>query len=384
MKFDPVRVVETIAVLGDRRFAEPGGAECLADLAAARLAEAGWRVEPRVVSGSRLPWLLASSPSWLVAAALATAATAVIWSPGIGWPTSLLGVPALLVWGLWAIVAGVRCLGGRWNLPPRGQANLVLAHLPTDRSPACRVVLQTPLGPVSALPYGALSSCEAIAGGALGIVILAVAWVAASRLSGRVPAPSLTRDGRVIAVLALALFWAFLAAQALRERRGRGQQRCLEVVDRTGIAVVLELARCWSTARDQKIDLVVAATGGQTLDFAAARNLFATFAEGAENLPTLFLLVIAPGAGETVIAGRNGPDLAQPAARSLWIPHRPAPLCFQRSSFWPPEPARHDLVALIGADAMRRRRPRTEIDPARFQSYAQLVTEIALRWSKRR
>ncbi len=267
MKFDPARVMDTVDELGDPRFATEGGEGRIADLVAARLTAMGWQVESREVSGSKLPWLAASWLGWVFAAIVATAATRLI---GTRWPLPVWCCPALVVWVSWYIIGLAGGLRVGWNLPPRGSAPLVMAYRSGDSRPACRVVLQTPLGPLSAVPPGGSPVKAAIVACVLAFLILGATALARSGVAKRQSAASAVHDLTAPAVLLLGLFWVFVAIQAMREIRLSRQVAPLELADRTGIAVLLEMARTSSIPRDHGINLVLAAAGGQTLDFAGA------------------------------------------------------------------------------------------------------------------
>src|SRR5262249_22512657 len=159
----------------------------------------------------------------------------------------------------------------------------------------------------------------------------------------------------------------------------------LEPGDRTGVAVLLEMARTWSTPRAHRVEIVLAATGGQAFDFAGARAMVRSLAaRESRDIPTLRLLWLAPGIGkEVVIVSRSHRELAQSAARSLWIPHRLASRWFRRIDLWPPEQLNGDFVALIGAGYLKRFREQDVVNSATLHHAAQLATEIALRWIKR-
>jgi hypothetical protein len=384
MKFDSARAIGTVAEFNDPRFTADGGEQQIAGFVADRLTSVGWRAEQRQVSGSKFAWLAASWIGWLGAAVLATAATWVIRVSWLRWPLPAWCSPALIVWGVWYVngLAGGLRLGCK--RPPRGVAPLIVAHREAPAVPACRVVLATPIGPVSALPLGSSQRDPAVVGAILSLLFLWSVLFAPSSARIVPPATSLTRELTQPAIVLLGLFWLFVGAQAVRELRLSRSQEMLEPTDRTGIALLLEIARTWSPPRDSHCDLVVASTGGQTLDFAGARSLLRELESGQERVPTLFLFLFAPGAGEITTLSRNCGDLAQAAAKSLWIPHRVGPSSLQRFGLLPPESSARELVALLGTAALHRRGKRAALDPAALGAYAQLATEIALRWAKRR
>jgi hypothetical protein len=148
-------------------------------------------------------------------------------------------------------------------------------------------------------------------------------------------------------------------------------------------ARVPEPARTRPASRAQKIELVLAATGGQTLDFAGMRSVLHMALPERGLVPTLYLLLFAPGFGpEIAIFSRDCRKLAESAAKNLWVPHRLLSRSIRKFGLWPEVPPDLDLVALVGAGALDRAAAREPIDSANLQNVAQLATEIALRWSK--
>ncbi len=384
MKFDSARAIGTVAEFNDPRFTAEDGEQQIAGFVADRLTSIGWRAEQRQVSGSKLASLAASWIGWLGAAVLATVATWAIRASCPRWPLSAWCSPALIVWGVWYVIGLAGGLRLGCKVAPRGVAPLIVAHREAQAVPTCRVVLATPIGPFSALPPGSSQRDHAAVGAILSLLFLWSVLIAPSSAAMVPPATSLARDLKQPAIVLLGLFWLFVVAQTMRELGLSRLQRTLEPADRTGIALLLEIALTWSPPRNSDCDLVVAAMGGQRLDFAGARSLFRELGPELESVPTLFLFLFAPSAGEITIVSRNRGELAQAAAKSLWIPHRLRSSSLQRFGFWPRESSAHDLVALMGTAALRRQPKREPLDPAALGAYAQLATEIALRWAKRR
>jgi hypothetical protein len=384
MKFDSARAIGTVAELNHPRFTAEGGEQEIAGYVADRVTSIGWRAEQRQVTGSKFAWLAASWIGWLGAVVLATAATLVIRTSWPRWPLPAWCSPALIVWSVWYVIGLAGGLRLGCKLPPRGAAPLIVAHRQAQAVPACRVVLATPIGPISALPPGSSQRDPAVVGAILSLLFLWSMLIAPSNAAINPPATSLARDLAQPAIILLGLFWLFVGAQTVRELRLSRLQETLEPLDRTGIALLLEIARTWSPPRDAHCDLVVAVTGGQTLDFAGARSLFRELGPEPERVPTLFLFLFAPSAGEITIVSRNCGDLAQAAARSLWIPHRIGSSSLERFGFWPREASAPERVALVGTGSLRRQPKRAPLDPATLGAYAQLANEIALRWVKRR
>jgi hypothetical protein len=135
---------------------------------------------------------------------------------------------------------------------------------------------------------------------------------------------------------------------------------------------------------------VFVAAGGQALDHAGSREIARRFESAwPSGERSLLILLLAPGAGDelwlstaepTLPVSSQTQELVRDAARSLWIPskvvHEFTPLRFWPIVGWGP------VVALMGSD------PRAysggSVDPRALHRAAQLATEIALRWAKRR
>jgi hypothetical protein len=385
MKFDSARVLQTIEELGDKRFAGQDGEERMAGFAAERLSQIGWHVEERVVVGSRLPWLVVSLMGWWGLAVLVTGATVVCWTSATRWPVRALSSSLLLVAALWAYLGLIRGLRFGWRLPPLQEAFIVVARPRSDRPAPRRVVLLTPLGSLSAIPRESLPGRSVAVSLILACLPLAGGLGLLSAFSSDPTYARLNSYSLALAAGLSGLVWVAAVAQTITERRSSDSQRELAPLARSGLAVLLEMARTWPAPRKQTIELVLAAVGGQALDFAGARAVFRRDFLGHEEVPTLFLLILAPGAGqEIVISSRNDRELAESAAKSLWLPHRLPLRSLRRIGLWPDEPPDRDMVALVGSGVIDRGLARAVIDGAQLQNAASLASEIALRWSKER
>jgi hypothetical protein len=175
------------------------------------------------------------------------------------------------------------------------------------------------------------------------------------------------------------------AAQTIKELRLRDRRRALDPSERTGLAVLLEVARTWPASRAQTIELVLAATGGQMLDFVGARAVFSIPSPAPPEVPTIYVLLLAPAVGkEIIISSQTCLELAESAAKGLWVPYRLTSRSLRSFGLWPEEPPGREVVALVGSGLFSRDPTRAAIDSASLQNVAQLATEIALRWSKQR
>jgi hypothetical protein len=144
------------------------------------------------------------------------------------------------------------------------------------------------------------------------------------------------------------------------------------------------MARAWPRAGSRSIEPVFVAAGGQRLDYAGSREIRRLLKSGWSPTPFLLVLLFAPGAGGELRLSASAPldwgmsELAEDAARSLWIPHR-RDSGLALLALWPFEDL-HPAVALIGSDL---RSSDDASDPQALHRAAQLATEIALRWAKR-
>jgi hypothetical protein len=445
MRFDSARVIETVNELGDARFAGRDGEARIAGFTAERLAQLGWHVERRVVLGSVLPRLAVSWLGWWLLAALVTAATAICWPSGARWPARALCGLLLIVSALWVHLGLAHGLRLGWNLPPRKEASVVVAHPRNHHPPSCRVVLLTPLGALSAAPRRSLSGHSSIVSIILACLLLSGGLILVSAVSSEPTAARLNFYSRLLAAGLLGLIWVVAVAQTIKELHLRDPGRPLDPSERTGLGVLLEIARTWPGApyqpeaparvpyqpeapatapyqreapaaapyqpealargsyqpeaparvpapartrpasRAQQIELVLAATGGQMLDFAGARAVLGMPSPGGPQIPTIHVLLVAPGVGrEIIISSHTCRELAESAAKGLWLPYRLASRSPRKRGLWPEEPPGGEVVALVGSGLLSRDPARAAIDPADLQNVAQLATEIALRWSRQR
>ncbi len=154
--------------------------------------------------------------------------------------------------------------------------------------------------------------------------------------------------------------------------------------DLSAIAMLLELARSWPRSWFDRAELILAATGGGSEPFADAATIARRFDPVSTGIPTLLLSVFGPGVGrELAIVSPRHEDLAGSCAKSLWLPVAPSPSLSLQRRLWPDSTVQSfpDRIALIGAGLLEMTPPPLDADA--LQRAAQLVAEIALRWSKR-
>jgi len=384
MKFDTARALSIVEELGGPRFAGAAGEAQQADFVAHQLAQMGLRVQRRDVTGSGLPRLAVSSASWLGFGLVMTVAMTIVWSCGNRWPTQVFGWPLFVLGGFWLVFGLGHGLRFGWKLPPYGTAPLVVARTENEGSPSCRVVFQTPLGSVSASRRQPSVWLSTKMGAVLYLFLMLDAVIARSVQRDQGFIPGSASDLRTLGAGLLGLFWLFLVARCISEARSSKEARTLGPADRTGLAVLLELARTWSPSRSPRVEIVFAAAGGQMLDFAGARAMLQSIHGESGGVPTLLVLWFAPGIGsKLIIVSRNLRDLALAAANSLWIPHRLASRSYREPELWPSLRSHGDAVSLISVSYLDEFQRKDVVDPASLQTTAQLATEIALRWAKK-
>jgi hypothetical protein len=144
---------------------------------------------------------------------------------------------------------------------------------------------------------------------------------------------------------------------------------------------LIELAHALPDRLHDGIEVRLAAVGGLGGDCWGALHLAESLRRSWPAKPTLVLNLDSPGLGrDLVIYGwGDAMTIAQKAARDLWLPHRlarwPLRFCFLD----------HRPFAACGVPALSLAGDRNarQIDPAVLAASAQLITELALRWSKR-
>jgi hypothetical protein len=217
-------------------------------------------------------------------------------------------------------------------------------------------------------------------------VLAAIGFLLAMTWLGKiVPAP------RAMALAVLGVIWigaAFRAFEPFPDSGGAGPGD-----NRSGIALLLELARAWPKGASQRIEAWFVATGADGLGSAGARQFASVFFKDEEPKPTLFVGLESPGFGSNIILKGSGParEIGEAAARDLWIPHLSAERGWFEGRvsrfgriFAGPDCS---TVVLAGSsvplDGYGPGFQTSELDPALIAASASLATEIALRWARR-
>ena len=237
----------------------------------------------------------------------------------------------------------------------------MLARRTLEAAPAVRVVFQTPLHGLVPRRRG-------------------VAWWASSVVLGVLVASLLLPGGWAMPILGL--LWVLVLVGSWRSLRGSRVPGFWG--DRSGLAVLLELARTWPRRAEERVEAHFAAVGGHGFDGDGARGLARTVRSEWPAKPTLTIGFLAPGVGSgLILASRTHETLARSAASDLWVPHRS--VRWRPWTRWAGASGPSDAVVwLIGDAAFARpgRGGESATDPEAMGRAAQLATEIALRWAK--
>ena len=184
----------------------------------------------------------------------------------------------------------------------------------------------------------------------------------------------------------LAVMWSGIVCLLIREHRQarRSAGRCL--IERRGLAVLLEMARTWPRTAGRPIEPMFVAAGGQGLDDAGCREVVRLLRSDESSKPTLLLVFLAPGAGEKLglfvfeSLLYDLFELVENATQGLWIPILDDPAL----AIIPPWPVQAYHPAVVVTGSARRLLDDDSVDPQALHRAAQLATEIALRWAKKR
>ncbi|HWE36264.1 MAG TPA: hypothetical protein VG406_06800 [Isosphaeraceae bacterium] len=430
MRFDVDRTMAHVRALDSAR---PAGSEAerrAADSVAQHLQDSGLSVERREAVGSLFPELIGERVGWLGLGVTAT--IAILSTSKFAHEVSSLATFALAA----AFATGLFRWLGR-GLPPRIRTPIVLATRPGAESPRARVLLLTHL---DTNPPGWAARMRAqwdifflwmltwsnvgdpdrpdlgwrwfdlyVLPTLLFLAGLLVSYVVyrPSRRSGNdlldqrrgyLLAFAFVGSSVVVAVMSRVgleawampvtmVSWVWLAVLVRGWPLFTARYALQDAENRTGLALLIELARAWPVDAKEGLDVAFAAVGARTAGQAGARELARIVAEDWPGRPTLVISVQSPGYGnQIVLSGTEGPLwLAQTAARDLWIPHR--------ESNWSPIPKGHapfarrriDAVSLAGAIELTSWSPKPEdlFQSAMLGTTAQLARELALRWARR-
>ena len=233
---------------------------------------------------------------------------------------------------------------------------ILIASMPGRPDPVARLVIVTGLLTPRGRVFEAGQSVALFAALSVGFVTLA---------------PSVAATAHTSPAAAWGLIVVQWAALGLGLLLGPNRRTCRPTRgdNRTGLGMVVELARTWPRPLSDRVETLFVVTP----DY---RVLAPSFKGGK---PTLVLILDSPAVGtETRIVGRGwARDLVVQAAGNLWLPYRSVLRVDRRLGLKGFRKSGIDAVALCG------RRDDSPIDAATLRGAAQLVTEVALRWARR-
>jgi len=350
----------------------------------------GLDVVRRDVIGSRFPQRVAPWIGWLSFGAALTAVYAFILPDSLASTILALALATLGFFWLDAVVGG-RIRLGRAR-PPLESSPLVIATLTSARAAPVRVVFQAALGGLRPSVFHIVRWSYRIyvllkMGIVLSLVFLLAIRTGASLFPDRLR--SLAAAANLVcafyAVL-LALMWTDIVCLLVREHRQARQVEGRSLIERRGLSVVLEMARTWPRTGSRPIEPMFLAAGGQRLDDAGCREVVRLLRSDGSGKPSLLVVLLAPGAGEKLglfVFDSLLSDLyeiVEKATKSLWIPTQDDGIVASLPS-WPVQSFRPAFV-VVGSDPWALHDE--AVDPQALQRAAQLATEVALRWAKKR
>jgi hypothetical protein len=382
MKFDAARANAIFEKLGDPAFKGPESEGRIADYVAGELERTGWNVERREVEGSRFPQRAGPWIGWLGYGALIT--IGYLLSLRNGLLSVFLALLLFLLTFRWIDALFCNRVRPGRRREPLETAPLLIGSLVGEPSHTVRVAFQAVLGGLKTDFFQSLRPNR--------FWIMSISnvffWILIMIVS--LPGSHEKRYSWLIMVsiitILFVLLWIVILCVLTWEYHHSGQTADLGLVERRGLAVLLELARSWPRSRSRQIEPIFVAAGGQRLDYAGSREFLRILEAERPTKPTLLVLFFAPGAGEALRIAENATltsdlrALAKGAAESLWVPSwgvdRRALV-----PFWPfAKTKAAEPIALIGSDPMAFFDD--SVSPEALHRAAQLATEIALRWAK--
>jgi hypothetical protein len=349
MRFDPERVIRNAQALSRPRVAWTLGEDRAAHDMAALFNRAGLRIDLVTASSfnppARLLVILLLGWCWLGTVGV---------MPGASWETRLTVAGAIVMVLFVAYVAVVVRHGGSDIVLP---SRHVIGISPIDAPRPVRLVLMSRLvtpGPRWQTVWHASFLVVFVV---LGMGVLALQLDGTPRVLHRA-GPALFAGQWLALLLLIVGPWRQPAPAS------RGDNR-------TGLAMLVELAETWPKGLVDRVETWFVATPDPV-------KMSRDIANRLGDRPTLAIALDTPGVGgELAVAGRGmAASLALEAARGLWIPHRQIRRAGRELGL--PAFRRIGLpgVALCGASGD------LPIEPASLGATAQLVTEVALRWAR--
>jgi hypothetical protein len=341
----------------------------LAEWLGAEFDRSGWAVDRQVVSGSATAGDVRRVLGRL---GLALGMTCVMvlahYDAGIGWRLACWIVAVLI----WAFAPSSFRLRRAWPIPPLKRAALVIARRASAEEPARRVLVQASMGPSKRSPNqgGEKWINRALVSFSILLLFAALGSTAASP-------QGLRQLLAVLGWLCIVFLWV-TPLLGLLINLMRDQPETWSC-DRPGLALLLELARVWPSARTRNLEMVLAAVGGQDFDQAGDRALAVMLGNEWGAKPTLHVIVDAPGVGNELLIQSHG-RFVRDAAESLWVPHRlPSKREVEERVWYFPYAEPERLVWLGGSESGQNA---PAANPEVLCRAASLIAEIALRWGK--
>lgn len=365
MRFDADQAAALADQFDSLRLAGGAGARQAADRVAEALERAGLRVERARAPGPPEAADEAAAVEVWPAAVVAVLAglgleIGILTGRAESGPFTLAAIFALIV----LVALAGRLVRRRLGGAARGSAESVHAERPGQASAPARVVFLTHL---DTRPTPEAQRFRRLVG-ALDWGWLGLLWLPCLVVGG---AAWLERAGPGLLV-ALGLL------AAVRQLDPWVRSRAPYPADnRTGLAVLLELARSWSAAAPARIEAHFLAVGAPIRPWDQAG--WADRLRSWPRKPTLVVNLDAPGLGPALLLDGQGEALrlALAAARDLWLPHRAADLRAVPLDHRACAAAGLPAIGIVGdLDA-------TAIDRPLLAAAGQLAVELALRWSRR-
>ncbi|SIN97013.1 Peptidase family M28 [Singulisphaera sp. GP187] len=148
--------------------------------------------------------------------------------------------------------------------------------------------------------------------------------------------------------------------------------------NRTGLAILAELAQSLPKRLHDRVEIRLVAVGGSSAGQPGALALADDIRRRWPPKPTLVINLDSPGLGPTVrLLGKGkGLEVARGAAKDLWIPYQVSQRAFCCLDHRPFALNRIPAISLAGD------RKGTRIEPACLAATVQLATEVAMRWAR--
>jgi hypothetical protein len=369
MKFDATRAARHLETMEKLACQTEKDHEGLADWLATELERSGWAVERQVVIGSASAGDVRRVLGRLgLALGMTCLMVLAMHDAGIGWRLACWIVAVLI----WAFAPATFRLRRASSIPPMKRAALVIARRASAQEPARRVLVQASLGPSKRSPnHGGEKWINRA------LVFFAVLLLFAALESTAAIPQGLRLLFAGLGWLCIVVLWVTpLLGLLINLMRDRPEAWCC---DRPGLALLLELARVWPSARTQNVELALAAVGGQDFDQAGDRALAVMLGNEWAAKPTLHVIVDAPGVGKELLIQSHGRFVLD-AAESLWVPHRlPSKREVEERVLYFPYAEPERVVWLGGSENGQ---DVSAANPEVLCRVASLIAELALRWGK--